>query len=236
MDLDLLERRLLAAVAPHDLLAHPYYQAWSRGELTPADLRAYAGQYRHQIDALPRFLGIALEASGDAIARAALRQNLDEEQGREPQGAIAHRELWLRFAEGIGALREDVLFEEPHEETAEAAESLRALIAEGELPALAGLWAYERQAANVSRTKLTGLVERYGVTDRRALSFFAVHKELDLQHAADLLAAVARACAGAGDAAAVEARVEEACRSAARAARAQGRFLDGVEGRRTPRA
>src|SRR3954463_3197016 len=33
-------------------LEHPFYQRWSRGELARDELAAYAGQYRHAVEAL----------------------------------------------------------------------------------------------------------------------------------------------------------------------------------------
>jgi len=36
-----------------DLLQHPYYQAWSKGELTRVDLREYAAEYWHHVSAFP---------------------------------------------------------------------------------------------------------------------------------------------------------------------------------------
>src|SRR3954464_14876796 len=38
----------------HDVLTHPFYQRWSAGELTRAELAVYAGQYRHAVVALAR--------------------------------------------------------------------------------------------------------------------------------------------------------------------------------------
>ena len=35
-----------------DVLHHPFYQRWSRGELERAELAFYAGQYRHAVVAL----------------------------------------------------------------------------------------------------------------------------------------------------------------------------------------
>jgi pyrroloquinoline-quinone synthase len=225
MDTARLERRLRSAVEPHDLLCHPFYLAWTEGRLTRGDLRAYAAQYRHQIDALPGLLRTARAATADPRTRAALGRNLDDEEGRA--GTPAHRELWLRFAEGLGESRGAVLAEAPAPETREAASALQALVDEGEVAALAALWAYEMQTARVAETKRVGLVERYGVTEPEALSFFTAHEGLDVHHAADLLAAVARCCEAAGGEGQDETLVEAACDAAARSARAQWRFLDG---------
>src|SRR5258708_39951804 len=40
-------------VAPFNLLQHPFYQAWSKGELTREDLREYAAEDWHHVSAFP---------------------------------------------------------------------------------------------------------------------------------------------------------------------------------------
>jgi len=222
MDLVSLEQRLSDAVAPHDLLCHPFYEAWSRGELTVRDLRGYAAQYAHQVRALPGLLEGALVRCENEESRRALARNLDEETGKD---GAPHAELWARFADGLGDARDEA----PLAETIEAVDALRALAQGGDVDALAALWCYEMQTAKVSRTKLEGLAKFYGLSDDHAVSFFTLHERLDVHHAADLLAAVARATNG------DESLVSRACERAADAARAQWRFLDGVE-RRRPRA
>src|SRR5579862_9430322 len=163
-----LEQRLFAAVLPHDLLCHPFYQAWTMGTLTRGDLAGYAAQYRHQVDALPSLLRAALEQT----AEPALERNLDEEEGRQ---GPAHAALWSRFADAV-----DACAEEPIAETRASSSALRALCNEGPVQSLAALWAYELQTARVSRTKRVGLA-RYGVSE---VSFFALHEQLDVHHAA----------------------------------------------------
>jgi pyrroloquinoline-quinone synthase len=206
-----LEQRLLAAVTPHDLLCHPFYQAWSMGTLTRADLAGYAAQYRHQVEALPSLLRAAMEQT----AEPALERNLDEEEGRQ---GPAHAALWARFAAAL-----DARAEEPVAETRASGAALRALCEEGPVQSLAALWAYEMQTVRVSRTKREGLA-RYGVSE---VSFFALHEQLDVHHAADLLAALQRRC---GDDPALQ---QVACDAAARSAQAQWLFLDGAEKRRS---
>ena len=44
--------RLDAVRARRDVLAHPFYQRWSEGELSSSELAFYAGQYAHAVDAL----------------------------------------------------------------------------------------------------------------------------------------------------------------------------------------
>jgi pyrroloquinoline-quinone synthase len=58
---------------------------------------------------------------------------------------------------------------------------------------VAAVYAYEAQIPRVARAKLDGLRGRYGITDSRALAFFDVHAELDLEHSAAERAIVAGA-------------------------------------------
>src|SRR5437870_6107177 len=49
-------QELQARIAKYDLLSHPFYQAWSAGELSRDDLREYACQYYHHVAAFPTYL------------------------------------------------------------------------------------------------------------------------------------------------------------------------------------
>jgi pyrroloquinoline quinone (PQQ) biosynthesis protein C len=157
------------------------------------------------VEALPALLRTALRQTGEE----ALQRNLDEEEGRAGQ---AHAALWSKFAAAVEARPEEAL-----PETRAAGASLSALCEEGPVQALAALWAYEMQTARVARTKREGLA-RYGVNE---VSFFALHESLDVHHAAELLAALEK-----------RGEADLACEAAARSAKAQWLFLDGVEKRR----
>ena len=49
-------KQLDARIAQFDLLCHPFYKAWSAGELSRDDLREYAQDYYHQVTAFPTYL------------------------------------------------------------------------------------------------------------------------------------------------------------------------------------
>ena len=49
-------QQLETRIAKYDLLCHPFYKAWSAGELTKEDLRAYAQDYYHHVKAFPTYL------------------------------------------------------------------------------------------------------------------------------------------------------------------------------------
>src|SRR5215469_13262527 len=101
-------QELDARIAKYDLLCHPYYKAWSAGQLTREDLREYALDYYEHVATFPAYLaafGIRLE---EGELRQAVLANMRDEQGGETAAGAdgeSHAELWLHFAEGMGASR-----------------------------------------------------------------------------------------------------------------------------------
>jgi pyrroloquinoline-quinone synthase len=161
------------------LLKHPFYTKWTAGELPKEAMQEYARQYFAFESAMPRFLSAIHSRTENANARQQILDNLwDEEHGRDN-----HAELWLRFAEGIGVSRDDVLTAE-HNDATRALVDTYAEIAYDATPAegIAALYAYERQVPQTAESKIHGLQEHYGVDDKRTTSFFAVHGVMDIEH------------------------------------------------------
>lgn len=171
--------RIDSILEENSLLKHPFYQAWTLGRLTREDLRFYAGQYYHQESRFPTFLSAVHSRCPDLPTRQALLKNLNEEEA----GPENHPELWLRFAEGIGARREEAAKAAAEPETAACVNTFEEITRQGHWTAgLAALYAYEVQQPQVAQTKLDGLKRFYGVDGGSAASFFEVHRELDAWH------------------------------------------------------
>src|SRR5258707_4879484 len=101
--------RLDECIHKYDLLCHPFYKVWSAGELTRQDLREYAEDYYHHVEAFPTYLAefcIRLEESD--LRRAVLANMTEEKGGRSSfdQTEPSHAELWLDFVEGMGGRRQ----------------------------------------------------------------------------------------------------------------------------------
>jgi pyrroloquinoline-quinone synthase len=176
--------QLEASIARYDLLCHPFYRAWAAGELTRDDLREYARQYYHHVEAFPCYLAeLALRLEEGELRRAVLANMCDEKgtAGGLRKNAVPHSELWLDFAEGMGARRDMV----PHLPLAEISELIRHfhyLASEGTPEeALAAFYAYESQVPRVAKEKEGGLREMYGADDRTC-GYFALHATADIYH------------------------------------------------------
>jgi pyrroloquinoline-quinone synthase len=171
--------QLEASIAKYDLLCHPFYRAWAAGELTRDDLREYSRQYYHHVDAFPSYLAeLALRLEEGELRRAVLANMCDE---KGAAGAVPHSELWLDFAEGMGA-RRDMMLHLPAAEIRELIRYFHRVASEGTPEeALAAFYAYESQVPRVAKEKERGLREVYGA-DAKTCGYFALHATADVYH------------------------------------------------------
>jgi len=176
--------QLEASIAKYDLLCHPFYRAWAAGELTRDDLREYARHYYHHVDAFPCYLAeLALRLDEGDLRRAVLA-NMCEEKGT-PGGSgndfAPHSELWLDFAEGMGA-RRDMRWHSPVAEVRELIQYFHNVASEGTAEeALAAFYVYESQVPRVAKEKERGLRALYGADDKTC-GYFALHTTADVFH------------------------------------------------------
>ena len=176
--------QLEASIAKYDLLCHPFYKAWAAGELTRDDLREYARNYYHHVEAFPCYLAeLALRLDEGELRRAVLANMCDEKgaAGGYGKDSVPHSELWLDFAEGMGARRGMLL----HLPVAEIRELIRYFhqVASEATPeeALAAFYVYESQVPRVAKEKERGLRERYGADDKTC-GYFTLHSTADVYH------------------------------------------------------
>jgi len=174
-------RRIDEAIARRDLLTHPFYTKWVEGTLPRECLQEYARQYHAFESEFPTILSALHSRTEDRSIRQSLLENLWDEE----HGPNNHRELWLRFAEGIGVARDDVESAEPNPATRRLLDTYRRASRGAPVSAgVAAVYAYEAQVPRVAHAKVAGLREHFGIADGPALEFFEVHGELDIEHSA----------------------------------------------------
>jgi pyrroloquinoline-quinone synthase len=176
--------QLEKSIARYDLLCHPFYRAWAAGELTRDDLREYSRQYYHHVEAFPCYLAeLAIRMDEGELRRAVLANMCDEKGTADVAGkdSVPHSELWLDFAEGMGA-RRDMVLHLPVAEIRELIRYFHRVASEGTPEeALAAFYAYESQVPRVAEEKERGLREMYGADDKTC-SYFTLHATADIYH------------------------------------------------------
>jgi len=166
-------------IAAKHLLKHPFYLAWTRGELSRDALADYARQYYHHVVAFPTYLSAAHAKCEDQATRKQLLSNLIDEEAGSPN----HPELWLKFAEGLGVSASDVRKSEKWSETTDLIDIFRQVCRDGSTAeGLAALYAYESQIPEICESKIDGLKKHYGFTSPEHYQYFTVHIEADREH------------------------------------------------------
>jgi pyrroloquinoline-quinone synthase len=220
-------QQLDARIAKFDLLCHPFYKAWSSGELSRDDLREYARDYYHHVNAFPTYLAeLSMRLEESELRRAVLANLADEKgcddaTGKNPE----HAELWLDFAEGMGASR-NLRGHKPVAEIEHLMAFYHGVASEG-MPeeALAAFYAYESQVPRLATEKARGLREMYGANDKTC-EYFTLHSTADVYHSQIWRQQLARRLEQNPQAA------EPALSAAGNAAKALWSALDGIEARR----
>src|SRR5882762_516638 len=168
-------------IAEKHLLKHPFYLAWTRGELSKEALTDYAKQYYHHVVAFPTYLSAVHAECDDQPTRKQILQNLVDEEAGSPN----HPELWKQFANALGVDDVDLAKTEKQMETKDLIDAFRSACGEGSTAeGLAALYAYESQIPAICESKIDGLKKHYGFTDPEHYRYFSVHIEADREHSA----------------------------------------------------
>jgi pyrroloquinoline-quinone synthase len=228
VDINVFLSRLDHCIHEYDLLCHPFYKAWSAGKLTRDDLRDYAEEYFHHVEAFPTYLAeLALRLEEGELRRAVLANLTDEKGGDNSFGEPerAHSALWLDFVEGMGGSR--MPRRKPVREIRELVSWFHGVASEGTVEeALAAFYAYESQVPRIAQDKDRGLRGCYGANEQTR-AYFTLHATADVYHSQVWRQHLEKRIKASPETA------EKALAAAESAAKALWKALDGIEARRT---
>src|SRR6185369_17218708 len=114
-------------IAEKHLLKHPFYLAWTRGELSKEALSDYAKQYYHHVAAFPTYLSALHAKCDDQPTRKQILQNLIDEEAGSPN----HPELWKQFANALDVSDVDLAKTGQQPETKSLIETFRSICGNG---------------------------------------------------------------------------------------------------------
>jgi pyrroloquinoline-quinone synthase len=164
-------------IQKYDLLTHPFYRAWTAGELTHGQLAFYGEQYLHHVAAFPTYLtALHSRLPEGSMRKAVLANAVDEEID-----GVSHSDLWRRFVDGMSAGSPSGDAQELSEVAALVGTFKRVAEKSSAATALGAFYAYESQVPRVAAEKLSGLKKMYGADDRTC-EYFAVHTTADVHH------------------------------------------------------
>ena len=167
-------------IEQHHLLKHPFYRAWTEGSLPKESLQLYAEQYYHHVRSFPENLRTLAARSTGKLA-----EIIGENVAEELNPITPHPALWREFARSLDVNDAALDRSRPLPGVAALLDTYDEASTQGSPAcAVACFYAYEAQVPEISAQKIAGLKRYYGITDARALEYFAVHEEADVRHRA----------------------------------------------------
>ena len=161
-------------IEERSLLKHPFYQMWSDGKLELDSLKGYSKEYYQLVKQIPQFMEpLVQDATSDM--KDELIENMKEESEHIP--------LWEKFAGSMGISELELQDYEGLEKTKTAVSNMGSLMDSFDKGACA-MYAFEKEIPKVSKTKLEGLKEFYGIDSKDAIEYFEEHMSADIRHAA----------------------------------------------------
>jgi pyrroloquinoline-quinone synthase len=145
---------------------------WSEGKLTIDHLQGYSKEYFQLVKAVPKIVE-SIASSGGASQDVA--DNAKEE--------AEHVEPWVRFASALGVSREELVNYAGAEKTNAAVAKMIELANASFYEAVAAMYAYEMELPKISRSKIDGLKNFYGMDSEDVTKYFEIHEKVDVRHA-----------------------------------------------------
>ncbi len=183
MDIESFWAAVEGRIKKYDLLTHPFYIAWSKGELNRDDLQMYAMQYYKHVEAFPEYLETLEKRLPEGGLRSTIKESREDELGSKSSDGQSHSDMWLDFAEGTGANREATKSFDSILEVKQLISQFRKVSEQGKtVEALAAFYAYESQVPRIADEKAMWLKDLYGADDTTC-RYFSVHSVADIEHA-----------------------------------------------------
>ncbi len=156
-------------ISSMSLLKHPFYQKWSKGELTKKDLQIYAKEYFHLVSRIPGIVErvrVRADEKGHELAGMIEKNRIEEQE---------HVELWKRFAKSLGVSEKDLVDHKPHATVTAAVIELEQL-ADGTFEdGVVTMYSMEAELPKIAKTKKEGLCDWYNLSSEDAQIYFDEH-------------------------------------------------------------
>ena len=169
-----LIKKIDQIIEDKSLLNHPFYEMWSEGKLEFQSLVGYSKEYYQLAKQVPKFMEPIVDMA-PSDARSELISNMNEESD--------HIRLWENFAFSMGISRDDLTSYQGLKKTNDAVNNLASLMKSYDEGACA-MYAFEKEIPKISKTKVEGLKNFYGLDSKDSIEYFEEHMSADIRHAA----------------------------------------------------
>ena len=147
---------------------------WSEGKLEFQSLVGYSKEYYQLAKQVPQLMEPIVDMAPSDV-KSELISNMNEESD--------HIRLWENFAFSMGISRDDLTSYQGLKKTNDAVNNLASLMKSYDEGACA-MYAFEKEIPKISKTKVEGLKNFYGLDSKDSIEYFEEHMSADIRHAA----------------------------------------------------
>ncbi|MBC7461667.1 MAG: hypothetical protein H7287_09930 [Thermoleophilia bacterium] len=174
------------AVSGSNPANEPLLAGLREGQLSRDQLRTFAAQYYHLVDALPRFVSTVHSVSPNAKVRRTLLNVLMPLESTPPSIS----DLWLQTCAALGLFSDTVRASEPTPATAACLGDFEYLCRSGSAQGVAALYAWMSRMPAVYRVEQAALAEHYDLASGPGVQFFEAMQFQATSHARALRTAL----------------------------------------------
>jgi len=169
-----LIKKIDQIIEDNTLLNHPFYEMWSEGKLEFQSLVGYSKEYYQLAKQVPKLMEPIVDMAPSDV-KSELISNMNEESD--------HIRLWENFAFSMGISRDDLTSYQGLKKTNDAVNNLASLMKSYDEGACA-MYSFEKEIPKISKTKVEGLKNFYGLDSKDSIEYFEEHMSADIRHAA----------------------------------------------------
>jgi len=158
-------------IADMSLLKHPFYQKWSKGELSKEDLQVYAKEYFHLVSRIPGIVErvrVRADEKRHDLAGMIEKNRIEEQE---------HVELWKRFASSLGITEQELTSHKPCPTVTAAVMKLEQLADGSFEDGVVTMYTLEAELPKIAQTKKEGLCMWYNLASEDAQIYFDEHRK-----------------------------------------------------------
>ena len=161
-------------IEERSLLKHPFYEMWSDGKLTQESLAGYSKEYFQLVKAVPEFMTPIIERAPNSVITELIENQQEESDHIKP---------WISFAGELGISEDELISYSGLDKTKKAVSNLSELMNTFDGGACA-MYAFEKEIPKISKTKIEGLKNFYGLDNKNSIQYFEEHMTADIRHTA----------------------------------------------------
>lgn len=179
----LLIHKIDAEIEKKSLLKHKFYVMWSEGKLSLDELKGYSKEYFQLVKKVPDYVDNLVNNYKNSLGDTCKNERLYSDIKTVASEEKEHILPWIDFSKGLGISTDELTEYGGDDRVIENVNNMNTLSSLSFEHGAATMYAFEKELPKISRSKIDGLNNFYGISDDRTIDYFKIHEIADIKHA-----------------------------------------------------